>query len=133
MNEMYEMSIISHSYSVIGLLFAIFVNFLLVRQIENVSKYKKIMHFFVFVVPLFLAAVLFTGAIMMAAKHLEFTIENIMMIAIGIIMIILESKRSKFVKYFPKEGSRILLRNKVYSFLLVELLMLISISFWMWR
>ena len=127
------MSIISHSYSVVGLLLAIFGNFLVARSMYDVVEYKKFMHFFVFVTPLFVAAVIFTGVIMMAAKHLAFTLENNIMIVFAIMMIILEAKRSKFVKYFPKQGSKILLRNKVYGFLLLELLLVVSISIWMWK
>ena len=133
MNEMYEMSIISHSYSVIGLLFAILLNFLFAMRIDDVKRYKRAMSMYVFVIPMFLSAVIFTGIVMMAAKHLDFTIENNIMIGFSIIMIILEAKKAKFVKFYPSQNEISVLQKKIYKVLSIELILLLSISLWMWR
>ena len=51
--------------------------------------------------------VIFTGVIMMAAKHLDFTIENIAMILFAMILIYLELKRSLGLKNLNKKVKRI--------------------------
>jgi hypothetical protein len=45
-----------------------------------------------------IAALAFTGTVMMAAKHLDFTLENIAMILVTVVMIVLESRRYKTLR-----------------------------------
>jgi len=45
-----------------------------------------------------IAAMAFTGTVMMAAKHLAFSIENIAMILVTVMLVVLESRRYKSVR-----------------------------------
>jgi hypothetical protein len=45
-----------------------------------------------------IAALAFTGTVMMAAKRLDFTLENIAMILVTVVMIVLESRRYKTLR-----------------------------------
>jgi hypothetical protein len=99
MQEMYSMSIVTHNYSVIALLLAVGINYYKLMSAKSVQPYRKFIMLFNAVGSTFLAVVIFTGVVMMAAKHLSFTIENIVMIVFSVVFIILEGKRAKKFKY----------------------------------
>ncbi len=135
MNEMYNMGFNIHSISGIALVGVIFLNIYFLKTAQNLQKYKNKMS--LFLIPLTATVIgfeIFTGAIMMAAKHLDFTMENIVMIAITILLIVLEVKRAKVLKYTnpKKEGS--LEAYKVYGakLLYIELAWTLVIFIWMW-
>jgi len=65
-----------------------------VRTPEYVRRARIAMPFSVMAI----AAMAFTGTVMMAAKHLDFTLENIAMILVTIVLIVLESRRYKTVR-----------------------------------
>jgi hypothetical protein len=80
-----------------------------------------------------LASILFTGTIMMAAKHLNFTLANIAMIAIAIAFIVLEAKRVKPIKRLKDVPEAIpVYRDFAKKILSIELLIVLAISVWMW-
>ena len=95
MNEMYDMSIVTHNYGVIGILGMIFINILMLVRATDINKYTRAVTLFTPIAMTAIGAVIFTGIIMMAAKHLDFTIENIVMIIFAVVLIVLENKRSK--------------------------------------
>ena len=133
MNYMYNMTINYHDYGVIALLAMIGLNFLLLFQAKNVLPYRKKMAFLTPTIAVTLATILFTGTIMMAAKHLHFTLANIAMIVAGIVFIILEAKRVKPLKHLKDLPHAIpLYRDYAKKILLIELLMILGISLWMW-
>ena len=129
MNEMYEMSIVTHYYSVIGILMVIGMNFFMLYRASNIPSYQRQMSLFTPLGSLALGAVIFTGTIMMAAKHLDFTIENIVMILFALFMIVCEVKRVKTLKYL-RSG---LEQYKKYAtnILLLEAFLTLGISAWM--
>ena len=130
---MYNMSINYHDYSVIALLVMIGLNFLLLFQAKNLLPYRKKMAFLIPTIAVTLAFILFTGTIMMAAKHLHFSLANIAMIVTGILFIILEVKRVKPLKHLKDLPQAIpLYRNYAKKILLIELSLILGISFWMW-
>ncbi|MCW8895560.1 MAG: hypothetical protein OQK48_07225 [Sulfurimonas sp.] len=132
MNEMYDMSIVTHSYSVLAVLGVILVNFLMIKKATNLQKYKRTHTLFNPIGSTFLGALIFTGVIMMAAKHLDFTIENIIMIVFSIVLIILEVKRSLKLKYLNKQNEFTEYKLFAYKLLALETFLTISISIWMW-
>jgi len=134
MNEMYNMGIASHYYSVLGILLVIFINIIILNSAENILKYKKQMSIFTPIGSVAIGSILFTGVIMMAAKHLEFTIENIIMITFAIAIILLEVKRAKGLKYLNPEITDALDNFKPYAkkLLFIEIALVMSISIWMW-
>lgn len=133
MNEMYNMSIVTHYYSVIGILIVIFVNYLMLRRAVNTKDYQRQMSLFTPIGSIAIGGILFTGIVMMAAKHLDFTLENIIMIVFSLVIIYLEVKRAKGLKYLnPKVDNALESFKRYASFiLLAELLLTLSISLWM--
>lgn len=133
MNYMYNMSIDYHNWGAIALLIMIGLNFLLLFQAKELLPYRKKMAFLTPTIAVVLASVLFTGTIMMAAKHLHFTLANIAMIVAGIVFIVLEAKRVKPLKHLKNLPHAIpLYRDYAKKILFAELFLILSISIWMW-
>ncbi len=133
MNYMYNMSIDFHNYVVILLLMLIGLNFLLLFRAKNVFSYRKKMAYLTPTIAVLLASILFTGTIMMAAKHLHFTFANIAMIVIAIVFIVLEAKRVKPIKRLKDVPEAIpAYRDFAKKILSIELLIVLVISLWMW-
>lgn len=133
MNEMYNMGIVTHYYGVMAVFGVIFLNLYKLKQANNIAKYKRFNTLFNPIGSTFIGTVIFTGIIMMAAKHLDFTLENILMIAIAIYVIVLEVKRSKKLKYLKNddtEGFK-LYQKEISKLLIIEFLAVLLISIWM--
>jgi len=136
MNEMYSMGLSLHSIGGIALVGVIFLNIFFLRIARDLQKYKRLMS--IFLLPLTATVIgleIFTGVIMMAAKHLDFTIENIVMIIVSILLIVLEVKRSKSLKYMNPKKERALEGYKGYGvrLLYIEIAWTLVIFIWMWR
>ena len=133
MNEMYNMSIVSHYYSVVAVFGSILLNIFMIVKADNIDKHKRFMMLYNPIGGTFLGAVIFTGVIMMAAKHLNFTVENILMILIAGYMIWLEVKRNKALKIIRDDYHSSFQFYKFFAIrmLLTELLLLLAISTWM--
>ncbi|MDD2448905.1 MAG: hypothetical protein PHS42_02230 [Sulfurimonas sp.] len=134
MNEMYDMSIVMHNYSVYGILAVILLNFLMLARADEIKTYARFMNLFMPIVMTVIGAVIFTGVVMMAAKHLEFTVENIVMILFGVVLIGLENARSKKLQRVDKKHKDALLSHKkeAYKIFAIEVIMVLGISIWMW-
>ncbi|EDZ63231.1 hypothetical protein SMGD1_1555 [Sulfurimonas gotlandica GD1] len=134
MNEMYDMSIVTHNYGVIGILGTIFVNILMLVRAKDITKYTRSMSLFMPIVMTVIGTVIFTGIVMMAAKHLEFTIENILMIMFATALIILENIRSKKLQQLDKSQENVFsnYKSEAYKIFKIEVLMVLAISTWMW-
>jgi uncharacterized protein with PQ loop repeat len=134
MNEMYDMSIVMHFYGVVGILGVILVNFLMLQNASDIYRYKRLMRIFTPIGSIGIGFIVFTGVIMMAAKHLDFTIENIVMILFSIIIIVLEASRAKKLKYTNPKELDALDNFKPYAIkiFLLESVVVLSISTWMW-
>lgn len=136
MNEMYTMSLSLHSFGTLALLGVICLNMLFLFLADDLNIYKRKMS--IILMPLSsmaLGAVVFTGVVMMAAKHLEFNLANIAMILLSIILIVLEVKRSKTLKRIRINAEVDALKAyKKYAsaILMLELLFITLIAAWMW-
>ncbi len=135
MNEMYNMGLSLHSWSAVAVLVMIFINLYVLISAKELAKYKKVNS--LYLVPLeitVLGTLLFTGIVMMAAKHLNFTIENIVMILISIVIIILEVKRLKSLKYLSTKKDHALAVYTPFArtLLQIEFGLVLLISIWMW-
>jgi len=135
MNEMYTMGLSIHSLSVVALLGAILLNIVVLMQVQDLAKYKRKMS--IILMPLsstVLGSVIFTGIVLMAAKHLEFTLANIAMIVISAVLIFLEVKRAKGLKYLNPKKERALEAYKPFALniLYIEFALIVLISLWMW-
>lgn len=98
MNEMYRMSIGIHDAGVALLVAIIVVNMALLWRAGNIRAYAKRMRILMPVSASAIAVIIFTGAVMMAAKRLDFTLANIVMIIFSVVLIVLEAKRYKSLK-----------------------------------
>ena len=135
MNEMYNMGLSLHSYGAVAILAVIFLNLYLLISYQDLKKYKRLLS--VFITPLTyttLGYAIFTGVVMMAAKQLDFTLENIVMIILSIIYIVLEVKRLQSLKYMSVTKERAFEAYKpiARTILQVQFLMVLLISIWMW-
>jgi len=131
---MYDMSIVTHNYGVIGILGMIFINILMLVRATDINKYTRAVTLFTPIAMTAIGAVIFTGIIMMAAKHLDFTIENIVMIIFAVVLIVLENKRSKKLHTLNKKQKNALALHKTdaYKIFKIEILIVLVISIWMW-
>jgi len=134
MNEMYAMGIVTHNLGVMGMLAVILINFFMLISAQDLRKYAKRMRIFMPIGAGLIATILFTGAVMMAAKHLHFTFENSVMTVFGILLIILEAKRYKKLKYIDLKQEEPLVRYKAIAFkiLAIEFFGVALISLWMY-
>ena len=134
MNEMYSTSIVMHDFGILALVIAIIVNILMLQRAQERKKYTRSMRIYMPFSVMSLAAVMFTGVVMMAAKHLSFTMENLAMIVVSIVLIVLESKRYSLLKYMDRsrDDALELYKIKAMKIMGAELLLVIVISIWMW-
>ncbi|OHE02707.1 MAG: hypothetical protein A2W82_02225 [Sulfurimonas sp. RIFCSPLOWO2_12_36_12] len=134
MNEMYDMSIVTHNWGVMSVLGVIFINIFMLFGIKNLAKYTRALSLFTPIVGTTIGIVIFTGVVMMAAKHLDFTAQNIVMIIFAIILIYLEVKRSLGLKRLNKKEENAFKNYKSYALkiFILEILVILSISLWMW-
>jgi len=132
MNEMYNMSIVTHGTFVIWLLAMILINYTVLSVANDLKLYRRKRS--LFYIPLDFVGfggVVFTGVIMMAAKHLDFTIQNIAMIIVATIFIVIDIKRSKEFKYVRDENDFNIYKTFAKKVLIVEFVMVLLISLWM--
>jgi len=135
MNEMYNMGLDLHSWSAVAVLVMIFLNLYILISSKELAKYKRVNS--LYLVPLevtLLGSLLFTGIVMMAAKHLDFTLENIAMSILGVVMIVLEAKRLKALKYLSTTKDHAFNAYKPFArtILQVEFVLILLMSIWMW-
>ena len=133
MNEMYTMTIVIHLWGTIAFLAVLAFNMALLYVAADIRAYAKRMRIFMPISASLIALLLFTGAIMMAAKHLSFTIENIVMIVFGVLLIVLELKRYLTLKHADLSLANILptYKTKAMKILAFELVWSIAITVWM--
>ncbi len=115
MNEMYNMSIVTHNFSVLVILGVISINIYKIFTAKEVQPYRKFNMLFNPMGITAIGAIIFTGVVMMAAKHLEFTLANIIMIVFAVVLIVLEVKRSKALRYIMNKDLASFLEYKKFS------------------
>jgi len=133
MNEMYNMSIVAHYYSVVAVFLSILLNLVMLIKANNIEKHKRFVSLYNPIGGTFMGGIIFTGVVMMAAKHLDFTIENILMILIAMYMIWLDVKRNKALKIIRTDyhSSFQFYRLFAMRMLVMQMLVLLAISIWM--
>lgn len=134
MEAMYKTGLNIHYFGVIVLMGVVVFNIMMLALSHHVVRYAKRMRIVMPISGSFIALILFTGALMMAAKHLSFTLANIAMIVIAIVMIILEAKRYKTLKRktdITQEGAFDEYKKKAFRFLGIEMSLLLVMTIWM--
>jgi hypothetical protein len=133
MNAMYNMSLSVHWWGVL-LLIAIFsVSLWQLNRSEDVIAYLRKMRIQGPLIFMAMFVPIFTGMVMMAAKHLSFTIPNVAMILLSVVLIVFEVKRSKPLKYasIAEEGAFEKYKKDARIILISEIALIILISIWM--
>ena len=134
MEAMYATGLGIHYFGVIVLMGVVVFNIAMLAFSQQVVRYAKRMRIVMPVSASLLALILFTGAVMMAAKHLAFNAPNIAMIVIAVVMIILEAKRYKTLKRqtdISREGAFEGYKSKAFRFLGIEMALLVAMTGWM--
>ncbi|MDX9813654.1 MAG: hypothetical protein RBS91_03195 [Sulfurimonadaceae bacterium] len=129
MNEMYSMSIVAHYYSVVMIFLVILAHLLLLRGVGEFKKYKRIQTLYNPLAFTAIGATMFTGVVMMAAKHLSFTLENIAMIVASAIYIYLEAKRLKVLKRTREFSSEF--KSMSQKVFIAQFVLVLAVSIWM--
>lgn len=134
MNEMYNMSLSIHWVSVLLLLAIFAASLWQLERANDVMVYLKKMRIQSPLIMMAMFAPIFTGMVMMAAKHLAFTIPNIVMILLSIILIYFEIKRSKPLKFATiiEEGVFEKYKKDAKTILVGEIALIVLISIWMY-
>ena len=135
MNEMYSMGLSLHSIGTAAILIAIFANLFFLISFNDLKKYKRVNSIVIWPLTFtVLSVVIFTGIIMMAAKHLDFTLANIVMIIVSVILIVLEAKRIKTLKYLSETKDHAFNAYKpiARTILQIEFVLVLLLSIWMW-
>jgi len=134
MEAMYTMGLEIHTFGVIVLMGVVMFNVVMLALSHHLIRYAKRMRIIMPISASLIALILLTGSIMMAAKHLHFTLANDAMIVIGIVMIVLEAKRYKTLKRrtdITQEGAFSLYKQKAFRLLGIEAVLLVVMSIWM--
>ena len=134
MEAMYTMGLEIHTFGVIVLMGVVMFNVVMLALSHHLIRYAKRMRIIMPISASLIALILLTGSIMMAAKHLHFTLANDAMIVIGIVMIVLEAKRYKTLKRrtdITQEGAFSLYKQKAFRLLGIEAVLLVVMSVWM--
>ena len=136
MNEMYNMGLSLHSIGAVMILVMVFSNLFMLISSDDLAKYKRLNS--ILLLPLTATVeglLIFTGVIMMAAKHLDFTILNIVMIIISVVFIVLEVKRIKSLKYLNDSKEKAFDAYKPFARRILQiefgLVALISLIMWL--
>jgi len=127
------MTIGIHAFAVWALIGVVGFNLAQLLAADNIYRYAKKMRIMMPVSSSLIAAVIFTGAVMMAAKHLSFTAQNIAMIVFSVVLIVLEAKRYKLLKATDarEEDAMAAYRRTGLRILGAELVWSLAITAWM--
>ena len=130
MNEMYEMSQSLHIYSVIALMIVLLVMILLHKLSEDFKVFSKRIKILMIFHISFASAVVLTGSIMMAVKHLSLTPANLLMILTVFAVATLEIKRNKALTKVLKFGlmSKLDYAKLGFKYQLIEFVLLILVG-----
>ncbi|MCD6433350.1 MAG: hypothetical protein J7L21_04850, partial [Sulfurimonas sp.] len=130
----YGMSIVTHNYSVMLVLAAILVNVFMLLREKDIKKYVRSLRIFMPIGMTMIGTVIFTGVVMMAAKHLDFSVENIVMILFAVVLIVLENMRSSKLKFLDRSEANAFKNYKaqMMKIFMLEVVVVLSISVWMW-
>lgn len=134
MNAMYDMSLSIHWVSVFLLVVIFAASLWQIDRANDVMVYLRKMRIQGPLILMAMFAPIFTGMVMMAAKHLDFTIPNIVMIILSTVLIYFEIKRSRPLKYASiiEEGAFEKYKKDAKTILVGEIALILLISIWMY-
>ncbi len=133
MEMMYDMSVQIHYGLVFVWMGVLLFNAAMVQFAVQVPVYVRRARIAMPMSVMTLFALAFTGAIMMAAKHLHFTPENIAMIVLVIVLTVMESRRYKTMRRLrvKVENALELYRPWALKLLGIEMALTLAMTAWM--
>ncbi len=133
MEKMYLMGLDIHNFGIIVLIGVISFNFMLLALSKSIRIYARRMRVVMPISSTLIAIIIFTGTIMMAAKHLSFTLDNIAMIVVSFALIYIELKRYLSLKHadLSKNNAFGIYREKAYRLLAIEMVLMLAMSSYM--
>ncbi|MDP3265988.1 MAG: hypothetical protein Q8M39_04075 [Sulfuricurvum sp.] len=134
MEALYATGLEIHFVGVVVLLAVVMFNIIMLALSHQVIRYAKRLRIVMPISALLITISIFTGIVMMAAKHLNFSLANSAMIVVSIVFIILEVKRYKILKHetdIQQEGAFIDYKRKAFRILVIEMALLTVMSAWM--
>ena len=134
MNKMYEMSLMLHEAGIVLMLLIFLLSIWQLNRVEDTLGYLKKMRIQAPMIMMAMFVPIFTGMVMMAAKHLSFTIPNIVMIILSIVLIIFEIKRSRPLKFASIMEKEVFEQYKKDATMILvgESALIVLISIWMY-
>ncbi len=135
MEIMYEMTVSIHSFTIWMLFAVIGTNVTMLMRARDIRSYTRGMRIFMPISVMTIFAVMFTGIVMMAAKHLEFTIENIVMILVSVAYMYVDLSRYSALKRadFHEEGVLQKYRREVFISFGLIFVIVGMMAVWMWQ
>ena len=135
MEAMYTLGLSIHSITTALFLAVLLLNFVLLYRFEDVVRYKRLNS--VVMTPLTLmiySFVVFTGVLMMAAKRLDFSVPNSVMVVLSVVVLLVEIQRIKTLRFIdPKQRDSFVNYKGVFMKMIgLEIVATLFISLWMW-
>jgi glucan phosphoethanolaminetransferase (alkaline phosphatase superfamily) len=134
MEALYTAGLEIHFVGVVVLLAIVIFNITMLALSNQIIRYVKRLRIVMPISSALIVITIFTGIVMMAAKHLNFSLANIAMIVLSILFIVLEVKRYRILKYetdIKQENAFEQYKKKAFRFLGIEMALLILMSAWM--
>jgi glucan phosphoethanolaminetransferase (alkaline phosphatase superfamily) len=134
MEALYTAGLEIHFVGVFVLLAVVIFNIIMLALSYQIIRYAKRLRIVMPISSALIIIIIFTGIVMMAAKHLNFSLANIAMIVLSILFIVLELKRYKILKHetdIKQENAFVQYKKKAFRFLGIEMALLVVMSAWM--
>lgn len=134
MEALYSTGLEIHFVGVVVLMAVVMFNIVMLMLSHQIIRYAKRLRIVMPISSSLIIITIFTGIVMMAAKHLNFSLANSAMIVLSILFIVLEVKRYKILKHetdIKQEDAFAQYKQKAFRFLGIELATLVAMSAWM--
>ncbi|MDP3301808.1 MAG: hypothetical protein Q8S36_07565 [Sulfuricurvum sp.] len=134
MEALYTAGLEIHFVGIIVLLAVVIFNIIMLGLSHQIIRYAKRLRIVMPISSLLISITIFTGIVMMAGKHLNFSFANITMIVLSILFIVLEVKRYKILKHetdIKQDNAFNQYKKKALRILGIELALLVVMSAWM--
>ena len=134
MEALYRTGLEIHFVGVVVLVSVVMFNIIMLALSRQIIRYAKRLRIVIPISSSLITITIFTGIVMMAAKHLNFSLANIAMIVVSILFIVLEVKRYKILKHetnIKHENAFVLYKKKAFRLLGIQMALLVVMSVWM--
>lgn len=131
---MYNMSLLLHEIGLLLLVLIFLASIWDLNRTDNPIAYLRKMRIQSPLIFMAMFVPIFTGMVMMAAKHLSFTIPNIVMIVLSVVLIAFEMKRACPLKYasIVEKGVFEKYKKDATVILVGEIALIVLITLWMY-